>query len=134
MANISQIKLPGITNPYNIEDTTARNSISNKTLASLSDVNLSANPVTGQVLAYDAETGKWSNNNVQSYVFSMTLAAGETQLQLSLTIISDTTLLDIYTDKPNFDYDSITISNHTATITFSKASSTNTAVRVKVIN
>ena len=99
---------------------------SSTTLASLTDVALSS-PTSGRALKYNGT--KWENANTWTDIVG-TLMAGNTSITLSNAAIKTTSTIQVFTD-PEVSYDTLTVSNGSATLTFD-AQASDVSVKVRV--
>lgn len=93
----------------------------------LTDVNISS-PDNGQYIKYDATSNKYVKGFKRT-VLSATLAAGATTVTFTDSAITNTALYRVFTD-PFVEYDDITQSGTTITVTFEAQQS---AVGVKLV-
>lgn len=100
-------------------------------LSGLSDVAISS-PSNGQILTYNNSTSKWGNSDIPLPYKEVTgtLSSGNTSITLSDASITTSSTIDIYTDG-DVDYNSVSVSTGSVTITFD-AQSSNLGVKVRV--
>lgn len=100
-------------------------------LTDLSDVAISS-PSNGQILTYNNSTSKWGNSDIPLPYKEVTgtLSSGNTSITLSDASITTSSTIDIYTDG-DVDYNSVSVSTGSVTITFD-AQSSNLGVKVRV--
>lgn len=97
------------------------------TFAGLTDTNV-VSPGNGQYIKYDTTSNKYVNGFKRT-VLSATLAAGATTVTFTDSAITNTALYRVFTD-PFVEYDDITQSGTTITVTFEAQQS---AVGVKLV-
>lgn len=97
-------------------------------LIDLTDVDITS-PTGGQSLVYNATSGNWENRTPWVDVTGI-LVAGQTSITLSDTAITTNSTIDVYTDN-DIDYNSITVTTGSVTITFDEQAS-DLGVKVRV--
>lgn len=106
-------------------------------LAGLTDVNLSQ-LADGQTLVYDSTTEKWVNVDLELLFVDLegTLLAGQTTLTFSDQRITTSSVVELFSrDNIEITYDSISISNGSATVTLpAQAANVNIIMRLWLNN
>lgn len=90
--------------------------------------------VNDRYLHANASTGalEWAEAAKDTFM-TETLTAGTTAVTFTSELFTETACVDIYTDKPDLEYESQSLSGTTLTVTF-KAQTTDTAVKIRISN
>ena len=151
--NTGLVEVPIDGSSIQIDSNTGKmKAVVDKALSGLTDVNITS-AANGQVLEYDSSASKWKNVTLYGTdiltqsggtsltsaisgkenaptVLSNTLAVGATTLNFTNAAITNTSLIDVYTDVYGVNPTAMTQSSTTVTLTFDAQS---VAVGVKVV-